>query len=372
MPENSFNQLYMGSCYAYNSFYGTIYAFSAYYKGEQVDWKLQDHMKDFFRRHKRFVQGAVVLIAGVAIGYGIAVLVFKKTSDQEESSIQELRQGGYQFVDPLLVANPVSESTPFENKLKQGLFDSLNNSNVYTTSVYFQELNSGQWAGINTSDTYNPASLLKVPYMIAYLKEAETDPAILSEKLLYQTEPADGTSTEFDTLVPDRAYTVEELLQAMIEDSDNGAKYTLLQHIDPNVVLKTFNDLGISEPNVPDYTMSIKPYARFFKILYNATYLNADMSELAMEFLNQATFKDGIVGGVPADVSVAHKFGQYAASGEGADATSSWELSDCGVVYYPNDPYLLCVMAKGAALNSLEQVIQEVSRIAYGEVDSQQ
>jgi beta-lactamase class A len=156
----------------------------------------------------------------------------------------------------------------------------------------------------------------------------------------------------------------------MIVDSDNGAKYTLLQHIDSKALLHTFSDLNIQVPNTPHYIISNRLYARFFKILYNATYLDVDMSEKAMELLNETKFNDGITAGVPSGIPVAHKFGQYTGPSEDVNVSSAWELDDCGVVYYPDKPYLLCVMTRGANLSSLAQVIRAVSEITYNEVDS--
>ena len=319
---------------------------------------------------KLFFCGFAVLIVGALIGCGVATLVLEKSNSQNEFSIQELREKGYQFISPLLVANPSDEFVPLENKLEQDMFDYLSGQDVYTVSVYFQDLNSGQWAGINENETYNPASLLKVPYAIACFKEAETNPAFLSEKFPYQTEPSDGTSTEFDTLTPGKDYTVDELIHAMIVDSDNGAKHTLLPHINPAVLQATFSDLNIQLPNVPNYVISDRLYARFFKILYNATYLDEETSEKAMELLSETTFKDGIAAGAPSDIPIAHKFGQYTGPSEDANVPAAWELSDCGVVYYPEKPYLLCVMTRGANLSSLTKVIQAVSKIAYNEVDN--
>jgi hypothetical protein len=44
------------------------------------------------------------------------------------------------------------------------------------------------------------------------------------------------------------------------------------------------------------------------------------------------------------------------------------QLQDCGIVYFPGRPYLLCVMAKGAKLGELEKFIKAVSRLVYNSV----
>jgi len=62
----------------------------------------------------------------------------------------------------------------------QELIDSLKEQNLTThISVYYRDLISRQWFGINKKVGFTPASLLKVPVMMVYFKKAETDPSIL-------------------------------------------------------------------------------------------------------------------------------------------------------------------------------------------------
>jgi hypothetical protein len=41
------------------------------------------------------------------------------------------------------------------------------------------------------------------------------------------------------------------------------------------------------------------------------------------------------------------------------------ELHDCGIVYLPDNPYLLCVMTKGNDFAKMEKIIEEISRLSY-------
>ena len=113
--------------------------------------------------------------------------------------------------------------------------------------------------------------------------------------------------------------------------------------------------------------MSVKTYAYFFRILYNATYLGHTYSEKALELLNNREFPDGIVAGVPENIPVAHKFGERTVeSPEGIVTTE--ELHDCGIVYYPSKPYILCVMTKGTDIASLKEIIKTISKTVSDEV----
>jgi len=113
--------------------------------------------------------------------------------------------------------------------------------------------------------------------------------------------------------------------------------------------------------------MSVKEYASFFRILFNASYLNRDMSTKALRILSAVDYKNGIVAGVPSSVRVVHKFGERTLGPK----LETKQLHDCGIVYYPNHPYLLCVMTRGSSFESLNEIVTDVSRLIYRELDSQ-
>jgi hypothetical protein len=56
---------------------------------------------------------------------------------------------------------------------------------VKRASVWVRDLTSSQWSSTNEQDTYTPASLMKLPLMVAYYKVAELNPGILSTKLVF-------------------------------------------------------------------------------------------------------------------------------------------------------------------------------------------
>jgi beta-lactamase class A len=239
-------------------------------------------------------------------------------------------------------------------------------------SVYFRNLNSGEWFGINQDDEYYPASLLKVPVMIAYYKEAETDPGILDETIQYQTAATDNPYLDPSALTPGKAYTVQQLINAMIIDSDNGATFTLIGNINEDVLDDVYDDLGIPNPDSDsaDYQISTRTYAFFFRILYNATYLDPEYSQKALALLSQAAFTQGLAAGLPATTQVAHKFGEHVLT-DASDNPTGVELSDCGVVYYPAHPYLLCVMTSTPSDTISESIIKEISATVYTAIDKQ-
>ena len=209
--------------------------------------------------------------------------------------------------------------------------------------------------------------------MVAYLKDADADQSVLDRQLVYTSAIQAAETIPYEapsTLVAGTSYSVDSLIRSMIVDSDNGAMGTLLANIPSTEIDQVFNDLNIPGPtgDGSSYEISAKDYSFFFRVLYNSTYLSRTNSEKALSLLSQATFKDGLVAGMPAGTTVAHKFGEHVI---GTSTTiSSVELHDCGIVYVPNGPYLLCVMTKGPSLGGLQNTIASISKLVYADVSN--
>jgi len=237
-------------------------------------------------------------------------------------------------------------------------------------AVYFRDLDNGPWFSTDPNAEFSPASLLKVPILIAVLKQAESESALLGLKVQY----VPAGVTEAQAIIPlsplklGQWYTVEEFLRAMIVHSDNNAAYALLTRVKPELLEGVYRELHVSSPDPlkPDDWITVKQYSSFFRILYNASYLNKKMSKKALEILTQVEFREGIVAGVPKGMVVAHKFGERRLPDGGLV-----QLHDCGIVYYPAQPYVLCVMTRGKDLFKLTGVLKEISEEVYREVDLQ-
>jgi len=83
-----------------------------------------------------------------------------------------------------------------------------------------------------------------------------------------------------------------------------------------------------------------------------------------LSLLTHTNFTSGLTAGIPKNIVVAHKFGE-ATDDDVSGSIISRELHDCGIIYYPGKPYLLCVMTKGTDFSKLEGVISGISEIAY-------
>lgn len=160
----------------------------------------------------------------------------------------------------------------------------------------------------------------------------------------------------------------------MIVHSDNNAMQLLWQDLDQNILSEIFTDLGLGAPvqNATASTMSVKTYSYFFRLLYNASYLNREMSEKALTLLSQTTFREGIAGGVSQDIPMAHKFGERTVVAPNNGPVQYRELHDCGIVYHPDHPYLLCIMTKGLSFSKLSQIMRDISSSTFSYKEPEQ
>ncbi len=237
-------------------------------------------------------------------------------------------------------------------------------------SVYFRDLDHGPRFGIGEYDKFQPASLTKLPIMIAFLHLADLDSSILNKTLSFTGSLSTNMNVEApdQTIQPDTLYSVRELLEKMIVYSDNYSYLLLVRELNTmprDLRYYTFHDLDILNMMLApraDY-VSISSYATLFAVLHNTGYLSKDMSQYALSLLSRATFREGIVAGVPADTIVAHKFGRKVQEGQDS------QLHDCGIVYHPKMRYVLCVMTSGTDYGAEKEAIASVSRIVYDAIN---
>ncbi len=326
------------------------------------------------QRKKLFFWFLVLVMLGASFSFGWFIRGGSVSSTKRLATAVRLKTN-YKFISPLLATGDSEVFRGFPglvSNLSKFLAEQKSNGDISTASIYFRELQSSLWMEINENERYAPASMLKIALLISYLKATESRPDILEQQALYSGFPESRRAFNGPTvLIPGRKYSIAELLEDMIDKSDNDAKDMLQPFVSANDRTSVFSDLGLAIPSFNDTGDSFSPkeYSIFFRVLYNATYLSPELSEYALELLSKTEFQDGIVKGVPGDIVVAHKFGRRTIPAS-ENPSASLELHDCGIVYYPGHPYFICIMTKGNTDSALQYIIQTISKTIYAEVDN--
>ena len=206
--------------------------------------------------------------------------------EQDDSKVNVLRNRENGLIHPILFVEIESEKMlqPVKAKLNQYIEEKTKAGVLVSASVYLKDLKNGVYITINPDSLYDPASLMKVPLLLLYYKEAETNPSILKKTYLFSSDTKNATveTIKDKTLVAGKSYSVEELLFYMIAYSDNEAFWILYDHID-NAKLEEF-DKTLHIPNHIDgihfpvsdkhYITNVNSVAHYFNVIYNATFLN--------------------------------------------------------------------------------------------------
>jgi beta-lactamase class A len=307
-------------------------------------------------------------------------------AEQHDPKVEVVRENDLSLIQPLLFVE--IESKNALNPLKRKISDFLEQKSregVFTSaSVYLKELSTGFYLNINPDSLYDPASLMKVPLLLIYLKQAETNPELLKRTYLFTQDPKNKTvgMIKDKSLVNGNRYTVEELLYYMIVYSDNESFWILSDNVDAGKFEELDAALNIpGNYDIIHYPKSDKHFiagvnsmAHYFNVLYNATYLNKAMSAYALNLLTKSTYRDGIVKDIGSNVLVAHKFGErtisYMADGRLENLQS--EFHEFGIVYLKDRPYILGVMTRGKRSDQLPAIVSGISKIAYDEFNAKQ
>lgn len=322
--------------------------------------------------YRNFLFGLLIFLLGAAAGYFVGSAASANRRGHGEHSHSHMN--GFRYTNPLLDCEIAADEShfdelkPFKYKIQQLIEQARVERRADSVSVYFRDLDNGVSFGVNSSEKFSPASLMKVPVMMGYLKKGETDPGILKKTMVYDGDEDWNAAQNIKPskeIVAGKPYTVDELIFRMIAYSDNNAWSVLFGNIGPDYLDSILAEIHIDyDPEKREDFMTLKGYSSFFRVLYNATYLSRPMSEKALEYLAHPDFHAGIRAGVPKGIAVASKFGERVSE----EAPARKQLHEVGIIYYPGHPYLLGIMTRGTDFGRQATVMKEISRLVCDEV----
>ncbi|MDB5189592.1 MAG: hypothetical protein JWL82_549 [Parcubacteria group bacterium] len=315
--------------------------------------------------------GAVLFALGVGLGWYLSA----QTKAAPYRSVREI-SSEYKFISPFLYLEVPESTQPqmvsLKKEFQQAVDQALASGNATDVSIYFRDMNTGRWTAINRTHTFALASMLKVVTLMTVLHAAEAHPDTLSSHITISPQLAQKAVPQayFPPAHPIAigvSQSLEEVFWHQIVESDNTAENALESYIGLDAIKETYKDLGL--PLAPDTTTdadTAQEYSHIFRVLYNSTYLSRANSQAVLDLLSRTTFDAGLVAGVPPGTTVAHKFGEnLVPEGTASSSPVISELHDCGIVYYPDHPYFMCVTTKGSDFPTLANVIKDISAIAW-------
>ncbi len=234
------------------------------------------------------------------------------------------------------------------------------------TGIYFEYLPTGNNIGVNEKEEFLPASLLKTPLAMGALKLIEDNKVDPDTTLTIRDEDLDTLYGDLWKRGVGAKISIMDTIEYLITHSDNTASRLLIYAVSGAVIEDVFDSLDIpKQVNQKEKKPVVTPknYSSILRCLYLSCYLNKKYSNTLLDMLTRTVYTDKIPAGVPKVIKVAHKIG-LTTNKEGVDV-----YTDCGIVYAPKRPYILCIMVEGEE-DTARDIMKEVSRMIYEYVSS--
>jgi len=230
----------------------------------------------------------IALIVGIGIGkYGddaLSLLRQDSINNSECVYVNKSRCG-----QTIL---PKKEFVKVKNDIIEFISSEKAKGNISSASYYFRDLDNGPISYYNEHEKFWPSSLMKLPIMMVYLKKAEKDKSLLEKEIQIDKKVSDfhqNIDSE-KTIAKNTSYKIDDLIRKMIIYSNNGSTYLLVDHLektDSEAISDLFLELGMADPErQKDDFVNVKRYAELYRYLYEASYLNPEMSEKALNILS--------------------------------------------------------------------------------------
>ncbi len=299
-----------------------------------------------------------IIIGSVLLNVILALYIFRPPQQTNHSSLETSRTT-LPFLSPrVFIQNPNDIIINFMN-LRSKLRDYAN-SIPEPLGVYFEYLPSGVSIGINEKESYVLASLLKVPLVMGIYKRIEEGRLHKTDMLTIQEEHLDPFYGTLWKRGAGTTLSVEELIHLTLTQSDNTAQRVLFAQLPDKDLEDVFDSLDIpKELTGTQPVVTPKNYSSILRSLYLSSYLKEENSNEILAFLTQSPFNDKLAAGIPAEIPVAHKIGVHLGGSQQNEI-----YTDCGIVYVPKRPYILCMMVKTTEKQA-QVYMEHISKIIY-------
>jgi len=237
-------------------------------------------------------------------------------------------------------------------------------------SLYFKDFKTSNEVSIDPTRSWIPASTIKSFVVPEAFRQRRLGLINFSDNVTISAKnvvPTELETDEFPRLREGVVVNIGQLVEAMIEQSDNTAYNTLLDVLDRRNINLTLKNLGITEtvvgeklnlddgqlamdletPGRQPVTTTAKDLADLFGLMYQNKIPNSD--EMLNIFKKQK-INNMIPALLPNNLIVAHKTGDW-----------SPIFHDAGIIYKENRPFVLSVFTN----SNDPSVVSKIAKVAY-------
>jgi hypothetical protein len=304
-----------------------------------------------------------VIIESLIIAALLAILIFMAYSDYKQNAILSYDITKTGLLSPRVYSNILPPGNlliynyaPLEKEIKD--YINAGNQNI---SVFVQNLRDGASFRIDANRQYQAASLNKLPIAIIILSKVERGELSLDTLLPINPAYKDiGSGSLYASQASEMS--VRELLERMLQESDNTAFWVLAEQIsltDGAQLSDYLNYYAYLDYSAPQKELNITAESvnNLFSSLYLSTVLNKENSEFILKTLTNTTFDIKKYASLPDDVIVSQKYGSFYLNEEKY-------FHSCGIMYFGEKRVSYCILTKNIerenAKNKVGKIVNKV------------
>ncbi|MGA2775783.1 MAG: serine hydrolase [Candidatus Omnitrophota bacterium] len=239
-----------------------------------------------------------------------------------------------------------------------------------TVSLVITDLDNNWEIAFNKDTLIPSASLVKIPIMLSYFYATQEGKVSLRDTIKLKTCEKVAGSRVLGKEPSGSLFTIEELFEPMITQSDNAAANILIDFLGFDTLNIYFKKMGLKNTNIARKMMDFKErregdenyttaqdMAYLLEELYHKNFLNKDISEKCLELLGQQKINDRIPKKLPKNGTfIAHKTG-----------LERHICHDVGIVFTNKGNFLICVLVKhdNKLAKPAKKLISDIALLVY-------
>lgn len=239
-------------------------------------------------------------------------------------------------------ANKIVENFKSETKNLSGIY-----------GLYVYQFDSGFSFGIYEDETFEAASLIKLPVMLTfYLEEEKGNLRLETKYKLKQTDKRSGAGFLASKPVGYEV-TYRDLVKYMGKNSDNTAYAASKNILSEEKIINTLDFLEMKSTSLEKNTTTPSGIGNFYKKLWVDGIINDKNKDELLNYLTDTDFEKWLSAGVSGGTKLAHKYGREV-----------HVVNDAGIVF-TQKPYVVVIMSKGVVDAEADKVFPKLSEIVF-------
>lgn len=231
------------------------------------------------------------------------------------------------------------------------------------------DLSTGYHMGFNASSSMPAASTIKIPVMVEVFRQLQAGRFGLDRRVALRASDKDWGSGELCDARAGSTHTIAELLEKMIDISDNTATNMLIRLVGRSRINHSMSQLGLEHTRLTadirtegwgirnSLRTSPTDLVRLLALMAHRRLVDEWSSNEMISILEQDQYNTLLPEPLPDDVPIAHKTGSFFDT-----------LNDAGIVYADDAPYVIAVMTTALPSKDMgRKFIHSISRLAYAD-----